>query len=478
MKTCSASASHVFRYNNIISKSNGVMSRRLPYKDGRGRGLTQRVCLRGGCGHTYNMPAKASRDRRSQEKDSVEECNAKLEGVVCAGKARMVKKLITSGADPNHRSRSDETMLTLAISDSAYPSAVIPVLSELVSSGADINGSNGAGFTPLMIACKRGSAEVVKWLADQGCSLTVEDGEGNSALSLAALEGRTDAVRFLVQEYITHGYDIDRKNMMGLTPLLLASQNGHVDAARVLVCEGNASTKIRDLDNFMTAKDWMQSTTIVPPSEIAFLSTPRRRANQSFPRSIKVLSDYLGESAQADRSSPNVFKFQHHSTSLHDPTRASRSHSELTFMKVHDNEREVSGHKEDMPVQSMFELPKLKPSKSTAPLRDRVPLQKHHEVPHSRDMMTLFDSPFLTKRRSTPTKYIPNRRSHGLATGSLKPLGTGEPKKQSPLCGSFGEGMVRAGGNSAEVHSIRHKPLPPIKKDSLGPHQTPQSHPG
>ena len=428
------------------------------------------------------MPAKAPRDRRSQEKDSVQERNAKLEGVVCAGKARMVKKLIMSGADPNYRSKSGETMLTLAISVCTNPSAAIPVLSELVSSGADINGTNGAGFTSLMIACKIGSVEVAKWLVDQGSSLTIEDGECNSALSLAALEGRTDVVRFLVQEYITHGYDVDRKNMMGLTPLLLASQNGHVDAARVLVCEGNASTKMRDLDNFMTAKDWMQSSTNVPSSELAFLATPRRRgANQSFTHSIKVLSDYLGDSVQTNRSSPNVFMFQHHGASWHDPARASRSHNELSLMKMQDSGQDRTGlasDKEDMPVQSMFELPKIKPLRPSVASRTRVPLQRRHEVPYSSDMMTLFDSPFLSKRRSMPTKYIPNRRCQGLATGSLKPLGA-EPKKQSPLCNSIGEeGLIHTEGGSAEVHSIGHKPLPPIKKDSLGQHQTPHPHPG
>lgn len=428
--------------------------------------------------HTYNMPAKVPRDR-SRGQDSTEERNAKLEGVVCAGKARMVKKLIASGADPNHRNKSGETMLTLAISDCANPSAVIPVLSELVSSGADINGANGAGFTCLMIACKRGSAEVAQWLVEQGCSLTVEDGECNSALSLAALEGRTDVVRFLVQEYITHGHDVDRKNMMGLTPLLLASQNGHVDAARVLVCEGNASTKIRDLDNFMTAKDWMQSSTNVPSSELTFLSTPRRRGANSFPQGIKVLSDYLGDGVHIGRSSPNVFMFQHHGASLHDPARASRSHGQISPIKVEDDGQEKTGHandKEDIPVQSMFELPKIKPLKPNAPpIRSRAPLRKNPDVPFSRDMMTLFDSPFLTRRRTTPIKYIPNRRCQGLATGSLKPLST-EPKKQSPLFSTVGEGAIHTETvGSPEVRSIKHKPLPPIKKDSVGQHQTAHS---
>lgn len=425
-------------------------------------------------GSTHNMPAKAPRDRRSQEKESLQERNAKLEGVICAGKARMVKKLIASGADPNYRSRSGETMLTLAISVCTSPSAVIPVLSELVSSGADINGTNGAGFTCLMIACKRGSVEVAKWLADQGSSLTIEDGECNSALSFAALEGRTEVVRFLVQEYATHGYDVDRKNMMGLTPLLLASQNGHIDAARVLVCEGNASTKMRDLDNFMTAKDWMQSSTNVPSSELAFLATPRRRGG-SLPHSIKVLSDYLGDGVHTSRSSPNVFMFRHRGSSLQGPVRASRTHNDMLLTKVQDSRPGGACDKVDIPAPSMFELPKIKPLRPSLTLQSRVPVQKHHEAPHSGDMMTLFDSPFLSKRRSTPTKYIPNRRCQGLATGSLKPLNA-EPKKQSPLCNSIvEEGLEHAERGNVAVHSIKHKPLPPIKRDSQ--RQPPQPPP-
>src|SRR5450432_3009226 len=68
----------------------------------------------------------------------------------------------------------------------------------ILASGADINASDSFGWTPLMIAAKNGSTELVQLLLTSGADPNRENSTGATALYLAVKRGHIDIVELLV----------------------------------------------------------------------------------------------------------------------------------------------------------------------------------------------------------------------------------------------------------------------------------------
>ena len=392
------------------------------------------------------MAAKSPLVIHRQRKDDI---NQKLMEAILSEKVRMVKKFLSAGSNPNFCTASGDTMLILASKQGQSPQK-FTIMGELLSKGADVNAYNNGGFTALLLAARRGDVDVIRFLIENRAKLTLEDSEGNSPLALAALGGHTEATRFLIDEYRVHGLDVDKKNMVGLTPLLLASQNGFIDTCKILVCHGNASVTIRDLDNFMTAEDWLRSTTMACNSELDFLTHARVRKKKGLKirQKAKLLSDYVDKGTMPSPSSQNVYTFMHRNEkALEEPL--SISLPEI----LHG--RDSLSVTASSSVNSMFDVP------------DKSSVQRYkknstnsinaHELPVFSGKTNIFDAPCIAKRRVAPTKYSPNKQSCGLASGSLKPLKPEHtPKKKQ----DFNDRTVM------ELPQIHHKPLPPIKRIS------------
>lgn len=62
----------------------------------------------------------------------------------------------------------------------------LPVVKHLLGRGADINGQDEGGWTPLMHSCASDQMATVAFLLSQGASISIEDNEGKSALCLAS----------------------------------------------------------------------------------------------------------------------------------------------------------------------------------------------------------------------------------------------------------------------------------------------------
>src|SRR5215831_7283591 len=71
-------------------------------------------------------------------------------------------------------------------------------LIELLARGADVNASNAAGVTALMVAAYHGRLEMVRALTDHGADPNATDTEGFTAAMLAHHSGHEDIVRLLV----------------------------------------------------------------------------------------------------------------------------------------------------------------------------------------------------------------------------------------------------------------------------------------
>lgn len=95
----------------------------------------------------------------------------------------------------------------------------IVALQTLDQSGADLNGRNDYGSTPLTIAVTFGQPQAVQLLLDRGADINLAGGGGSAPLHLAAFFGHTDLVTFL----IATGADQSQSNAHGATAYEVAA---------------------------------------------------------------------------------------------------------------------------------------------------------------------------------------------------------------------------------------------------------------
>lgn len=104
----------------------------------------------------------------------------------------------------------------------------------LLASGADINGTDAFGQTPLLWASAMGHEEIIKFLLDKGADVNYVDQNGWTALMWAARNSRTVTLRRLLE----NGAYIDATARDGWTALMWATRRGQADAVRLLTDRG------------------------------------------------------------------------------------------------------------------------------------------------------------------------------------------------------------------------------------------------
>lgn len=92
---------------------------------------------------------------------------------------------------------------------------------ELLNKNADINIPNSNGDTPLILAARNRKTDVVKMLLNNGAR--IYDGNSNKNLLHAALFGDDT----MIQQCLVKGADINTKNSIGDTPLIIALKYRH-----------------------------------------------------------------------------------------------------------------------------------------------------------------------------------------------------------------------------------------------------------
>lgn len=103
-------------------------------------------------------------------------------------------------------------------------------LNELLRKGADLNGRDADGMTPLICAAYRHSLPSVQALLDGGADVNARDSLGMAPLHAAAYEGATDVVKLL----LARGADPSARDSGGHAPLEYAKASGHQDVATML----------------------------------------------------------------------------------------------------------------------------------------------------------------------------------------------------------------------------------------------------
>ena len=395
--------------------------------------------------------------------------NAQLMEAIQLGKTRVIRRLLDSKADPNFTNEAGETPLMLAcgVQDRETRLAILQLL---IKRGVDLNQQDTSGQTALMKLALSRDERAMSLLLENKCKLSIEDCAGSNALLHTASTGHEEILRTLIAEYKHRRLDIDHQNMRGLTPLLVACQGGHLSCARALVLEGGASTTIRDLENFMSPKEWLETAFSDSNSDqlsvmdLEFLSpvTHRKkklRQQRLTKSSVKTLSDFM--SLESTGSAPNVFtavcKEKENSILPHisDPG-VRRTPSDETC----DSESSESEHCVE---RSMFDVPHQHASKSSTrksvPIRPATKPELASSSSISKHKSGLYQSNYLTRRQQFLTR---NPQSDFFRKGSLKPLSTNPQDRIREL---MDEELNRTPWEHAVTENSKfHQTLPPIVK--------------
>ena len=164
----------------------------------------------------------------------------------------------------------------------------INAVKALIEGGADIDAQTDEGKTALILATEANQIETLRLLLRQNASPDIQDNKGYRALTIATEAGNNDAVEALAlysRNFLDdalfmasikgHGQMIDtltnygasvysRIEKDGRTPLMLAAQNGHKDAVRILL--ENGANRYSTDDSGRTASQLAMETGNAPIS--------------------------------------------------------------------------------------------------------------------------------------------------------------------------------------------------------------------
>lgn len=109
-----------------------------------------------------------------------------------------VRYLLDQGADPNAVEQTNKTALHIAASESRESDEILQML---IDKGAEIDAVTIGGETPLMKALYFGRPFAVKFLLENGASLTAVNAQGRSIRDYA-IATRDDSIIGIVRNFI------------------------------------------------------------------------------------------------------------------------------------------------------------------------------------------------------------------------------------------------------------------------------------
>uniref|UniRef100_A0A7S1B2K4 Uncharacterized protein n=1 Tax=Corethron hystrix TaxID=216773 RepID=A0A7S1B2K4_9STRA len=141
----------------------------------------------------------------------------------------IVSLLLSHGANPKTNTGSRSTPLIQA-AHFGHTS----ICSLLLSAGVDPNQCNDNRTTALMRASQEGHVEVARLLIYRGALVSTDNRDKMTSIMLASQRGHADLVKTLIQA----GADTDGRTKEGSTPLILACKRGKVEVVRALLAAG------------------------------------------------------------------------------------------------------------------------------------------------------------------------------------------------------------------------------------------------
>lgn len=195
-----------------------------------------------------------------------------FEAAFRTGDSAMIE-LIKKNLDPSKRRSDIKSALLVYMKSSGYPK--IANVETLLAQGADLSYNSETGETPLYLAARRGSAEVVNLLLEHGANPNMKAENDMTPLHWAAFKGSLESVELLLRNnaavtaqnnegdtvlhyclhhtpnmdivnyFLEQGAPIDAVNSHGQTALHEAARRGFGDLVDVLIYHG-ADVNVQD----------------------------------------------------------------------------------------------------------------------------------------------------------------------------------------------------------------------------------------
>jgi len=105
------------------------------------------------------------------------------------------------------------------------------------------------GQTPLMLAAKYGSLDLILLLLNYGADVNKSNGFGLTPLMISALYNQIN----IMNELIIHGADVNSTNFYGITALMMACSSGHFHCVNLLLAQPSINIDAQDKLNENTA---------------------------------------------------------------------------------------------------------------------------------------------------------------------------------------------------------------------------------
>ncbi len=141
------------------------------------------------------------------------------------GAAEVVRLLLSAGASPAALPNGGAELLYL-------PDLDVALAQQLLLAGVPVDGDRRRDSTPLLTACANGSWTVAAVLLDAGARL-----QSGGPLRMSALHFPEMPV-WLAEQLRRRGADVNARDLVGETPLILACSAGNVPLARWLIDAG------------------------------------------------------------------------------------------------------------------------------------------------------------------------------------------------------------------------------------------------
>jgi uncharacterized protein len=103
--------------------------------------------------------------------------------------------------------------------------------------GADINGRDAQGRTPVMAATHGNQVDTVRALIQAGADINIRDNRMDNPFLYAGAEGRLDILKLTIDA----GADTKLTNRFGGTALIPAAERGHVEIVKELLTRTNVN---------------------------------------------------------------------------------------------------------------------------------------------------------------------------------------------------------------------------------------------
>lgn len=116
-------------------------------------------------------------------------------------------------------------------------------ISQLLSTGSNIEARDQSGSTALLVAARANSINAAKVLIDAGADVNAKDNIQDSAYLYSGARGHLDILNMT----LAHGADLNSTNRYGGTALIPAAERGHVTTVQTLVDAGVAVDHVNNL---------------------------------------------------------------------------------------------------------------------------------------------------------------------------------------------------------------------------------------